>query len=155
MNCIPKFSNVEISFQLDPTSPTYPPGEYLFAFKYFTRQVGWGIETQGKYPTNAAPSSANQIKDGWPTPTVKESTLTHPYRVVAPSPWNVVTFNLRFNRPPGPFVNVAYYMAQDPEGEFGRGQMGSNLSLVGNTGSRWKLIDEKPSHVTYNSIQFT
>ena len=154
MNCTQKFSHVAITFNVDPTRPVFNTGEYLFAFKYFTRQVGWGIETYGKYPTEAAPSSANQVQDGWPTPFVKESELTHPYRATPTTPWNIVTFTIYFCKNPGSFVNIGYYMAQDPDNEFGHGQIGSGLGLVGAMGSRWQKISERPSSVTINTVKF-
>ena len=155
MNCIPEFSQVNIVLSMDPNSrASFPPGTYLFAFKNFTRQVGWGIETTGKYFTNAAPSSCNQVKDGWPTPIYKESVLSHPYHVTSNAPWNVATFSTVSRKHADPFVNIAYYMARDPDGELGRGQMGSDVSLVGAAGSRWTPIDEKPSGTVHNTVKF-
>ncbi len=155
MNCIPEFSQVDISLSLDPqTQALFPPGTYLFAFKNSTRQFGWGIETFGKYFTHAAPSSMNQVRDGWPTPIYKESVLSHPYRVTSDEPWNVATFHTVPRKPADPFVNLAYYMAHDPDNELGHGQMGSDMSLVGATGSRWVPIDEKPSGTIRNVVKF-
>ncbi len=118
MNCIPKFSHIDIRLSNDPNRSSFKPGKYIFAFKYLTRQVGWGIETQGKYPTNAAPSSNDQIRDGWPVPIVKESELSHPHNVYTDQPWNIAWFSIRTVINPGPFTNISLYMDKGRE-EYG------------------------------------
>jgi len=121
-------------------------GEYMFAFKYNTRVTGWGIESHGRYHTNAAAS--HFVNDGWPKPWYKESEMSNVYRIESDKPWNTVRFELSGPvKPAQRHVNVQYYMASDVYGEFGHGQGGSALSRVGALGGGWQQIDEKPSSV--------
>ncbi len=143
---------MEITFGYNPSFHSFTPGTYLFAFKYLTRQIGWGIESTGKYFTYASPSSNNQIRDGWPTPFVKESTLSEPHIAIAQKQWNIVS--IISNHTSKPFTNIAYYMAQDHDNEYGHGQMGSDISRVGSVGSKWQQIDEKSSSDIVNIIKF-
>lgn len=131
--CTPRFKDVNFSFEYNPLVPSFEPGDYFFAFKYYSRQVGWGIETVGKYFTYAAPSSSKYVNDGWPTPFVKESILSKPYRVTISKPWNIAKIHLLPEKPLSPFLNIGYYMATDS----------------------WIKIDEKSSNVVTNIIQFS
>ena len=135
----------------------FPPGEYIFAFKNNTRQVGWGIDPVpgGKYHTYATPSGGPFVRDGWPSPWEKESVLSKPVRVVARKPWNVAKIYAVPVSKTGPFINQAYYMSWNADPwELGHGQAGSPLSLVGSVGGSWVKIDEKPSGVLYNEVEF-
>ena len=145
MECYPKFEHVRISLYLDPSRPPIlDRGEYMFGFKYNTRAMGWGIQSQGEYQTNAA--TTHFINDGWPKPWYKESMMSEVYRVEADYPWNTARFELSGpGRKAARNINILYYMAHDTYGEYGHGQGGSSLSRIGALGGGWERIGEKPS----------